>query len=163
SLDVWSVPPVARIRFQHDLDARRVAHELVRAGADRILAKSLVADFFQVFLGHDDAGGGGRRAVEGHEVGPRLLQLEADRERVGASVTCHAMTASPGWAAPAGFAARASRTAVRSEATRPFMGASPGSARVFVVVLERDVDERLPATDLLAHRPRERPHPEHHA
>src|SRR5437867_6937958 len=82
---------------------------------------------------------------------------------VGASVTCHAMTASPGWAAPAGFAARASRTAVRSEATRPFMGASPGSAHVFVVVLERDVDERLPATDLLAHRPRQRAHPEHHA
>src|SRR5438309_1266850 len=55
------------------------------------------------------------------------------------------------------------RTGVRSEATRPFMGASPGSAHVFVVVLERHVDERLPAVDLLAHRPRERAHPEHHA
>src|SRR5438445_13808423 len=82
---------------------------------------------------------------------------------VGASVTGQAITASPGWAAPAGFAARASSTAVRSEATRPFMGASPGSAHVFVVVLERHVDERLPAVDLLAHRPRQRAHPEHHA
>src|SRR5437899_8883220 len=85
---------------------------------------------------------------------------------VGASVTCQAITASPGWAAPAGFAARASTAPVRSAAIRPrwrLIGLPPRSAHVFVVVLERDVDERLPAVDLLAHRPRERPHAQHHA
>src|SRR6267142_1245939 len=85
---------------------------------------------------------------------------------VGASVTCHAMTASPGCAAAAGFAASTSRTAVRSAAIRArwsSIGSPPRSAHVFVVVLERHVDQGLPAGDLLADGPRERPHPEHHA
>src|SRR5207247_9851107 len=43
-------------------------------------------------------------------------------------------------------------------------GAAPARlAHVLVVVLERHVDERLPARDPLAHRPRPRSPPQHHA
>src|SRR5207249_9895899 len=43
-------------------------------------------------------------------------------------------------------------------------GAAPARlAHVLVVVLERHVDERLPARDSLAHRPRHRSRPPHHA
>src|SRR5207247_11459856 len=43
-------------------------------------------------------------------------------------------------------------------------GAAPARlAHVLVVVLERHVDERLPARDPLAHRPRHRSRPQHHA
>src|SRR4029453_2205388 len=82
----------------------------------------------------------------------------------GASVTCHAITTSPGWAAPTGVTASASSPAVRSEAIRwrP-IGRPFRSAHVFVVVLEGHIDQGLPAVDLLADRPRERSHPEHHA
>src|SRR5499425_2169346 len=86
--------------------------------------------------------------------------------QLGASVTCHAITASPGWAAPTGFTASASSSVARSEAvpSRWRLIRSPlRSAHVFVVVLEGHVDQGLPARDLLAHRPRERAHPEHHA
>src|SRR5262244_2570478 len=86
--------------------------------------------------------------------------------QLGASVTCHAITASPGWAAPAGFTASASSSAVTSEAIRSrwrLIRSPLRSAHVFVVILEGHVDQGLPAGDLLAHRPCERSHPEHHA
>src|SRR5215470_17348807 len=88
--------------------------------------------------------------------------------QLGASVTCHAITASPGWAAPAEFTASASSSAVTSEAipsrwrlirSPQFRGAprpagpqprdglrraQRRSAHVFVVVLEGHVDQGLP-------------------
>src|SRR4029453_10450101 len=41
-----------------------------------------VADLLDVRLGHDPAGAGGGRAVERHEVRPRLFQVEARARRV---------------------------------------------------------------------------------
>src|SRR5262249_38396150 len=56
--------------------------ELVGPGADRRSLEAIVADLFDVLLRHDPAGAGGRRAVERQEVGPRLLEAEADAMRV---------------------------------------------------------------------------------
>jgi hypothetical protein len=81
-LDVRHAPPVAGIGLQFDFDTGLVADEFVRAGADRVLLEPVVADFGQVLLGHDDTGGGGGGAVEGHEIGPRRLQVEAHGQRI---------------------------------------------------------------------------------
>ncbi len=54
-----------------------MADKLVGAGADWVLSECIVADLGQIFLGNDDSGGGGRGPVEGHEVGPGLLENEA--------------------------------------------------------------------------------------
>jgi hypothetical protein len=90
ALDVGGVPPVAGIGLQDHLDPRLAAHELVGPGADRVLAKALVADLADVRLRHHDPGRGGRRVVEGHEVGPGLFQVEADGERVDDLDLAHA-------------------------------------------------------------------------
>ena len=81
-LDVRHAPPIAGKGLQLDFDARLVADEFVGAGADRMLLEAVLADFGQIFLRHDDAGGARRRAVEGHEVGPRLLQMKAHDQRI---------------------------------------------------------------------------------
>src|SRR5262249_11728153 len=81
-LYVGRAAPVARVRLQHHLHARHVAHELVGAGADRMLTKALLANLREVFLRDDDADARGGRAVERHEVRPGLLEPEAHRERV---------------------------------------------------------------------------------
>src|SRR5262249_27319807 len=54
------------------------------------------------------------------------------------------------------------RWAAGSRTRRRSCGGS-SLADVLVVVLERHVDERLPGAHLLRHRPRQRPHPQHHA
>src|SRR5206468_8126180 len=82
---------------------------------------------------------------------------------VGAMVTCHAMTASPGWAARAGPAPSRMRAAKTRTIRARWKSMRPPSAHVFVVVLEGHVDERRPAVDFLAHGPGQRPHAQHHA
>src|SRR5919106_817979 len=54
----------------------------VGPGADRGLLEAVVADLLDVLPGHDPAGPGGRAAVEGHEVGPGLLEMEPHARRV---------------------------------------------------------------------------------
>ena len=76
-LDLRRFPPVAVDGLQHELHARRVGDEAIRAGADRRLPEALLADLLDVLL-RDDPAGAGARGVEHHEVGPRLLQAEAD-------------------------------------------------------------------------------------
>src|SRR5439155_20563894 len=63
--------------FQDELDARGERDEPVRAGTDRNFLEAFVAEPLYGPLRHDPAGP--RRAgVEGHEVGPGLLEPEAD-------------------------------------------------------------------------------------
>ncbi len=81
--------PVALEGLEQELDARRERDEAIGPGADRVLLEALLADLLDVFLGDDPAGARGRRAVEGHEVGPRLLELEADTGRVRRLHRCH--------------------------------------------------------------------------
>jgi hypothetical protein len=70
--------PVTLEGLEHELDARRERDEAIGPGSDRMLLEALLADLLDVFLGHDPAGAGGRRAVEGHEVGPGLLEAKTD-------------------------------------------------------------------------------------
>ena len=82
TLDVGRVAPVPRIRLEHDFDPGLVADEPIRAGADGILAEPIVPDLGEVLLRDDEPPRGGSRSVERHEVGPRLLQVEADGQGI---------------------------------------------------------------------------------
>src|SRR5262249_13269396 len=70
--------PVPLERFHDQLDTGRVADELVRPEADGMFLEALVADFLHVLLGHDPGGTGHEAAVEGHEVWPRLVEMETN-------------------------------------------------------------------------------------
>ena len=95
ALDVGHLAPVALPRLHHQLDAGIEAHELVRPGADRRLLEAVVTDLFDVGLGHDPAGAGGRGAVERHEVRPRLLQHEAHAPGIDDLHLAHAVLEEP--------------------------------------------------------------------
>ena len=82
ALDVGGVPPVPGIGFQHHLHPGGVAHESVRPRTDGLLAESLVADLGQVLFGDDEPRRRRRAAVQGHEVGPRLLEENAHGEGI---------------------------------------------------------------------------------
>ena len=82
ALDARGLAPVAVEGLERELDPRLEAHELVRPGADGRLAEAVLADPLEVLLGHDPRRAGRARAVEGHEVRPRVLQVEADAARV---------------------------------------------------------------------------------
>ena len=69
--------PVRLVGLHDQLDARRVAHELVGPQADRLLLEAVVADLLDVLLRHDPARAAHEGAVERHEVGPRLVQVKA--------------------------------------------------------------------------------------
>ncbi len=58
------------------------ADEFVGACADRMFLEAVLTDLGHIFLRHDDTGGAGCGAVESHEVGPRLLQVEPQDQRV---------------------------------------------------------------------------------
>ena len=77
TLDARRLAPVALEGLHHQLDARRVAHELVRAQADGMLLEAVGTDLLDVLLGHDPARAADDRPVVAHEVGPRLVQREA--------------------------------------------------------------------------------------
>jgi hypothetical protein len=76
TLYAWRVAPVRLEGLQHQLDAGRERNEPVRAGADGGLPESIVSDLRHVFAWHDP-GSAGRARIEGEEVRPRLLQLDA--------------------------------------------------------------------------------------
>ena len=76
-LDGRSLAPVALEGFEHQLDARVEAHELVGARADGRLAKALFTHALDVLPGHDPSGAGDEGAVESREIRPRLLEDEA--------------------------------------------------------------------------------------
>ena len=76
-LDARRLAPVVLVGLEHELDARRERHEAVRPGADGRLLEPVVSNLLHIFLRDDPAGAGRRAAVEGHEVGPGLLQSEA--------------------------------------------------------------------------------------
>src|SRR5215470_10343117 len=69
--------PIPVERFEHQLDAGRLAHEPVRAGADRRLDEAIVANLLNVLLRHDPSRARGGGAVERHEIGPWLLHHES--------------------------------------------------------------------------------------
>ena len=75
--DVGHLAPVALEGLHDQLDARRMAHELVRPEADGVLLEAVVPDVLDIFLRHDPARPGREGPIEGHEVRPRLVQLEA--------------------------------------------------------------------------------------
>ena len=69
--------PVALVGLHDQLDPGGVAHELVGPEPDRPLLEAVVADALDVLLRHDPGGARGQGAVEGHEVGEGLVQVEA--------------------------------------------------------------------------------------
>src|SRR5215472_13113163 len=69
--------PIALVGLHDELDARRAGHELVGSSADGVLLEAVFAHRLCVFSRHDPAGGRGKRAIEGHEVRPGLLEDEA--------------------------------------------------------------------------------------
>src|SRR5206468_2743395 len=83
-LDVRGLSPVLVHGLEHELDARRERDEPIGTGADRVLLEALVADLRDVAL-RDDPSRPGRARVERKEIGPRLLQAEADARRTHAS------------------------------------------------------------------------------
>ena len=76
-LDRGHLAPVTLVGLHHQLDARRVADELVGPEAHRILLEAVGAHLLHVLLGDDPARAGRVGPVEGHEVGPRLVEVEA--------------------------------------------------------------------------------------
>src|SRR5207237_10053518 len=76
--DARGLAPVAVEGLQDQLDPGCEAHELVGTGPDGRHAEAVVADLLDVLFGHDPRRAGGAGAVERHEVGPRLLELEAE-------------------------------------------------------------------------------------
>ncbi len=81
ALHIRGLPPVLIEGLQDQLDARRERDELVRARADRRLLETVVADLLDVLLRHDPGRAGGPE-IEGHEVGPRPLEADADAPRI---------------------------------------------------------------------------------
>src|SRR5882672_2996191 len=79
AFDIRGMPPVRFIGLQDQFYARRMAHELIRAHTDRMLFEAVLPHLLQVFLGHDYPRCGRRGAIEGHEVGPGLMHMEAHR------------------------------------------------------------------------------------
>src|SRR5215467_3127384 len=61
------------------LDPGGMADELVGTQADGMLLKPRLTHLFQIALGHYEPGGRGRGPIEGQEVRPGRVQLEADR------------------------------------------------------------------------------------
>src|SRR3989441_11140317 len=70
--------PVPVEGLDHQLHAGIEGHEAIWPGPDRRLLEAVLADLLDVLLGNDPSRPRRRRAVEGHEVRPRLLQPEAD-------------------------------------------------------------------------------------
>ena len=69
--------PVRFIGLQDQFYARRMADELVRPHTDWMLFEAVLPNLLQVFLGHDYPCCGRGGAIEGHEVRPGLMQMEA--------------------------------------------------------------------------------------
>ncbi len=76
-LDRGHLAPVALVGLHHELDAGGVADELVGPEADRVLLEAVGPHLLHVLLGGDPARAGRVGPVEGHEVGPRLVEVEA--------------------------------------------------------------------------------------
>ena len=74
--------PVALEGLEHQLHARIEGDEPVGPRAHGRPLEAVVADLLHVLLRHDPPRARGRRAVEGHEVGPRLLEAETDPVRI---------------------------------------------------------------------------------
>src|SRR5439155_1401372 len=91
ALDVRGLAPVALEGLEHQLDAGLEARDLVGPGTHRRLLEAVVADLLDVLPGHDPARAGGRGAVEGHEIGPGLLQVEAHPSRIHHLDLAHAV------------------------------------------------------------------------
>jgi hypothetical protein len=80
--DVGTLAPVLLERLQHQIPAWRVAHELIRPKANRMLFEPLRPDLLQVGFRDHHASGGGSRAIERQEVWPGGVEMEADRSRI---------------------------------------------------------------------------------
>src|SRR4029077_6292315 len=90
-LHAWDLSPVAVERFEGQLDAGLEAHEPVWPGSDRRPAEAGLAHLLEVLLRHDPGGAGRARAVERHEVGPRVLQVKPDSVGVPYLHVAHAV------------------------------------------------------------------------
>src|SRR6266571_4744176 len=64
--------------LQDYLDPRLMADQAIGAQTDRLVLEGIAADGLDVFLGHNPAYPRCHGAVESHEIGPGLVQAEAD-------------------------------------------------------------------------------------
>src|SRR5207249_9537608 len=78
-------------RLHDQLDAGRVAGELVRAEPDWLLLEAVVADFLDVLLRHDPARARREGTVERHEIGKWLVQVETHARRTDDFDLAHAI------------------------------------------------------------------------
>src|SRR2546427_220298 len=78
SVSAWFRAARSMARFA----ACRERHDPLRPGPDRRLLERLLAHPRDVLPGDDPPGRRRRRAVEGHEVRPRLPEMEPDAPRV---------------------------------------------------------------------------------
>ena len=78
TFDVWRLAPVVRIGFQHQLDARLVAHEAIGPQADGLFLELLAADFLRIVLRHNPARPGGWCGVEGQKIRPGFVERITD-------------------------------------------------------------------------------------
>ena len=81
-LHIGRLAPILVEGLQYQLDPRIERDEFVGPGTDRRFFEPIVADFFDIFLGHDPAGGGGA-GIEGQKIRPRPFELEANVPGVG--------------------------------------------------------------------------------
>ena len=82
AFDRRHLAPVVLVRLHDHFDARLLADELVGAETDRVLLEAVGADLLEVVFRGDPAGGARQRAVERHEIRPRLMQHEPHLVRV---------------------------------------------------------------------------------
>ncbi len=138
-LDARRLTPVALEGLEDELDARLEADELVRARPDGRTAELILADLFDVLLGHDPRRARGARSVERHEVGPRLGQVEAHAARID-----HLHLADPR------LEERRRRAAVAPERKLHILGRD----RITVVESRSLAQHEFPDATVLRHAPR---------
>src|SRR5262249_34919586 len=80
--------PELLVHLQRELDAGLETHDLVRAGADWRFLEPLVADPFDVFLGHDPGGAGSGTGVNVMKSGHGRLRRK--RTRSGSTMSTEA-------------------------------------------------------------------------
>src|SRR6266850_4988993 len=82
TLDGRHSAPEALVGLEDELDTGCEGHETIGTGPDRRLLEAILSHTLHVATGDDPGGAGRRRAEEGHEVGPGLLESNAHMMRI---------------------------------------------------------------------------------
>jgi hypothetical protein len=69
--------PVILDRLHDQLDAGRMADKLVGAEPNGMASEAVIAHLLEILFRHDPARPRRQGSIVGHEIGPRLVQMEA--------------------------------------------------------------------------------------